>query len=477
VNITKIIKAENAERLKKTAVIEGPRKISYQELFSDIDAAASELSSYGAEKGARVGLVCDDSIDYIVVSLAVLSICAVVVPVPLSLSTSEIEDALEKMDVNLVVFDRTAFSANRDCSIIFEGICQKKLGFYRRLAKDELPAEYINLKPAFIRFTSGTTGASKGVVISHQTIILRTDAADKILKVTTNDVAIWVLSMSFHFVVTILLFLRRGATIVICTGGLPDSIRKGLKQYKGTLLYASPLHYKMLVTSPVFSPGLLSSVRIAVSTAMHLTASDAQDFNARFGVELTQAYGIIEVGLPFINDSQDPEKRGSVGRVLPDYRVKIINPDAEGAGVVLIQGQGLFDAYFSPWQSSELVMEKGWFNTGDLGRIDSEGFLFLVGRDKNIINFAGMKIFPNEVESVLNLHPEIKESLVYGMQHPLYGEIPCADIILTNHTKNNFDQRQIRSFCYQHLARFKVPKEIKCVVQLDKTASGKLKRW
>jgi long-chain acyl-CoA synthetase len=120
----------------------------------------------------------------------------------------------------------------------------------------------------------------------------------------------------------------------------------------------------------------------------------------------------------------------------------------------------------------------GWFRTGDLGRLDSDGFLFLAGRENNVINFAGMKVFPDEVESVLNQHPAVRESLVYAEAHPQYGELPCADIVLGGDTEaSDLDATEIRRFCYQRLAPYKVPKDFRRVPQLDRTASGKLKRW
>ena len=162
-------------------------------------------------------------------------------------------------------------------------------------------SEYYKINPAFIRFSSGTTGASKGVVLSHEAILERTDAADKGLRITSEDTVLWVLSMSFHFVVTILLFLRRAATIVLCSHDFPGSLVEGVAKHKGTFIYASPFHYNLLARSDLLSPGSLSNVRLAVSTAMQLPAAIAEQFSEKFGFELAEAYGIIEVGLPFIN--------------------------------------------------------------------------------------------------------------------------------------------------------------------------------
>ena len=471
------MKNETVDYREKTAVIEGNRQISYQGLFAAVNDVATELKTCGVRPAQRVALLCGDSIDYIIVSLSVLSAEAAIVPVSPSLSGDELDAVLERIDVNFLVFDKAVYFRDDAHPVFSSGACEKEFFLYRRAAQEQLPADYYALNPAFIRFSSGTTGASKGVVLSHESVIERTDAADKALKMTADDVVIWVLSMSFHFVVTILLFLRRAATIVLCGGAFPESLQDGLIRHKGTFLYASPFHYHVLTRSDIFSPDLLSGVRLAISTAINLPVSGARDFHEKFGFELTEAYGIIEVGLPFLDCSQDTTKRGSVGKILPDYEVKIVNADAEGIGEVYLRGKGMFDAYFSPWQDRQQALPDGWFNTGDLGRLDKDGFLFLVGREKNIINFAGMKIFPYEVESVLNQHPAIKESMVYGVPHPRYGELPCARIVLRDEIKADLDSHEMRRFCYQHLAPYKVPKEFHCVLRLDKTASGKLRRW
>jgi long-chain acyl-CoA synthetase len=476
-NIVHTIKNETTGCLGKIAVIDGKRKFSYSDLFAAVNCAAVELSDHGIRPAHRVAFLCGDSIDYIIVSLAVLSLRAVIVPVSASLSLDELEPVLERIDINYLIFDKAVYFRDKSERIVAGSFFEKDFFLYKRKAKEELPADYYKLNPAFIRFSSGTTGTSKGILLSHESIVERTDAADKALKITKGDVVIWVLSMSFHFVVTILLFLRRGATIVLCGGSFPESLFEGFSRQKGTFIYASPFHYHLLTKSDMFAPALFKNIRLAISTAMKLPDYVARDFYEKFGLELIEAYGIIEVGLPFINSSRNPEKRGSVGKILSDYEVKIVNPDKDGVGEVYIKGKGMFDAYFSPWLRRRDLISKGWFKTGDLGRLDSEGFLYIAGREKNVINFTGMKIFPYEVESVLNQHPDIRECLVYGTLHPQYGELPCAKIVLRDDANTDFDKSEIRKFCYKHLAQYKVPKEFHFVTKLDKTASGKLKRW
>jgi long-chain acyl-CoA synthetase len=283
--------------------------------------------------------------------------------------------------------------------------------------------------------------------------------------------------MSYHFVVTILLFLRRGATIALCSQRFPDALIEGIVVHRGTFIYASPFHYSLLSRTDLLAADSLQQVRMAISTAMKLPEQVAEAFYGKFGFELTEAYGIIEVGLPFIKLSGGKDKRGSVGRALPGFELRLDHKSEDGIGEIFIKGKGMLDAYFSPWQGRDEVLHSGWFKTGDLGKIDADGFLSIVGRDKDVINFVGMKIFAQEVESVINQHPLVKESLVIGVPHAQYGELPTANVVLFDeNVDSDAVPDNLRSFCYQRLAQYKVPKEFIVVDQLLKTASGKIKR-
>jgi long-chain acyl-CoA synthetase len=475
-NIVEVLQSETKNLPDKLAFIDGKRRITYAELFTAVNKASQELSNLGIKPSKRVAILCEDSIDYVILSLAVIKLTAVAVPVPFGSSREEIGTVLKETKVNFLIFERGAYFSSKAKRLKIDCALHKEFSFLRRPSTGNPPREFFSLNPAFIRFSSGTTGAHKGVIISHEAIIQRTDAADKGLHVTSDDSILWVLSMSFHFVVTILLFLRRGATIILAGRDFPKGLLNAIEGHRATFIYASPLHYQLLASLGAVSEDALRNVRLAVSTAVKLPLDIAEKFYAKFGFELSQAYGIIEVGLAFINTSQDKNKRGCVGRILPDYKLKIIKKDKEGTGEIYLKGKGFFDAYFSPWQRRKEVMHDGWFRTGDLGRLDSAGFLFLISRKKDVINFSGMKIFPEEVESVINQHPAVKESLVYPVEHPSYGQLPHAKIVLKKREGNNFNFDNLRAFCYQRLSRYKVPKEFLCVSRLDKTPSGKLRR-
>jgi long-chain acyl-CoA synthetase len=476
VNIFQTIKDETVKHLHRIAVIEGEDRISYGELVVAAEQVAESLRCVGVCRFHRVGLLCDDSIDYIIASLAILSLSAAIVPISPEQTAEEIAAVIARIDVDFIVAEPRRFNAEPHAILPSAGFKKKEFGIAPRTVNTTLPAGYFSANPAFIRFSSGTTGTSKGVVLSHEAIIDRTDAADKGMQITSDDTVLWVLSMSYHFVVTILLFLRRGATIVLCCHRFPEALTEGVVVHRGTFIYASPFHYSLLSNTDLLASDSLKQVRMAISTAMKLPEQIAEAFFGKFGLELTEAYGIIEVGLPFIKLSGGRNKRGSVGRALPDFELRLDSMDADGIGEIFIKGKGMLDAYFSPWQCREEILQSGWFMTGDLGKIDADGFLYIVGRDKDVINFVGMKIFAQEVEAVINQHPHVKESLVYGAPHPRYGELPIAKVVLLEQNGDDSLLDNLRRFCYQKLAQYKVPKEFLLVDYLPKTTSGKIKR-
>jgi len=460
-NIYKTIEREAATFFAKNAVVYNGKSWTYGEMFDIVNRLANELKDCS---GATVALRCYDSSECVFISLALLAADAVLVPVPPAMPGDEVHDLCESIGAGFFIETRALSDNAYSLSC-----CGKEM--YLNPLNGGNPLDFKGDEhPAFIRFSSGTTADSKGVMITHKAVIERTAAANYGLEISSDDTVLWVLSMAYHFVVTILLFLRRGATIVICHEPTLLSMAPLLEEHDITVLYATPYHYRMMTRSDSFTPEMLSHSRLVVSTAMALDKNTANDFKVKFGTDIRQAYGIIEVGLPCISAVGMPFANGLVGHPLPAYSVELREQDELGVGGIAIKGPGMFDGYVRPCMSFAEACPGGWFDTGDLGRFDDEGNLYIVGRSKNIINFAGMKIFPGEVESVIKSFPGVTEVMVYGIADTEYGELPCADVI-----GSAVDIADLRRHCYEHLSSWKVPKEFNVVDRIEKTLSGKNK--
>ena len=471
-NIYTVITEEN-RGYTGIAVTENDRSYSYPELFADVEKTAAELSARGIAPYDRCGFIADDSYHYIVYSLAILKLNAAIIPLSTRAVSTELDRMVQAVPMDWLIAENKYNPLRTEWLPLSNDFhCQKLTGTAGEKTVPPLPE---NQPPAFIRFSSGTTGDNKGVILSHRSVLERTSAC-RGLKIERGEHMLWVLDMAFHFVVTILLFLRRGANIVICGKPVERSMAQLMQQYPFTLLYATPYHYQIMTMAADYTPEMFKQLKQAVSTAMKLPQETGEAFRRKFGIPLNQAYGIIEIGLPCINQ-MDADKMDSVGRLQDAYEVRIDNADSNGIGEILIRGPGMFDAYLSPFRLREDVCRDGYFVTGDLGYLDPERYLFIAGRSKNVIIFAGMKIFPYEVEDILQQHQAVADVCVYGIKTAGWGEFPSAKIVLKQgYTESPELIRELRSFCYAKMSEYKVPKNFEFIEKLQKTASGKIIR-
>ena len=434
---------------RATALLCGDETVSYGQLIERVDAAAKKIAVSSAR---LVALDCPNGIAHVVLALAIVRTGKCLVPLASELSPRERERVLRETGVGAIV----------DAS-----------GGLRDMALDADPGfdedALSGLDPAFIRFSSGTTGTSKGVVISHRTLLERITAANHGLGIGPSDRIVWVLPMAHHFAVSIMLYLHRGATTVIVNSHLAEDVLGAARRHGGTVLYGAPFHHALLAAETSGQPW--PTLRLAVSTAAALPPHTAQSFDARYGVPLSQGLGVIEVGLPLLNLHAAREKPGSVGRTLPDYRAEIRDGDE-----LFLRGPGMFDAYLRPWQPRAAVLDSGgWFRTGDLARIDADGDVFLLGRSHSVINVGGLKCFPEEVEAVLCEWPGVAAARVSGRENARFGAVPVAEI----EPRNPADPPRVSDlsqYCRKALASYKVPVAFSFVEQIQRTASGKIKR-
>ena len=430
------------------ALICGDEEITYGQLIERAEQAARPISSLSA---ARVALDCPNGIAHVVLALAIVLAGKCLVPLASELAIPERERVIRDTGVGAIVDAQG-------------GIKELAVATDDAFSESELAA----LNPAFIRFSSGTTGRSKGIVISHETLLARITAANGGLQIRPVDRVVWILPMAHHFAVSIMLYLRQGATTVIVDSHAADDVLAAGRRHRGTVLYGAPFHHALLAAEGSGLPW--PTLRLAVSTAAALPLHTARAFDARYGLPLSQGLGVIEVGLPLLNLQQAREKPDSIGRALPDYQAEVRAGDE-----LYLRGPGMFDAYLRPWQPRARVLHDGWFRTGDLARMDEDGDIFLLGRSHSVINVGGLKCFPEEIEAVLNEVPGVAAARVIGREHTRFGAVPVAEIE-AQFPNSPPTAALMVSHCRKALAGYKVPVSFQIVEHVPRTASGKIQR-
>jgi acyl-coenzyme A synthetase/AMP-(fatty) acid ligase len=424
--------------------------LTYAELIRRADGIAEWLCTRGCRPGERCGLGAVDGPEFLQSALGMLSAGLCVAPIASSLPASEKDRAINAAGLQWLL------QSNREL-----------LRFpFAHAVDNRNDEDFRACNPAYIRFTSGTTGAGKCVLLGHKAILDRLDAANAVLRIGPQDTIWFGLPMSDHFVASILLYLSRGAKVVTATRG--EEWGMLAEKYRPTVLYGSPDFYHFLNRSEIFS---LEWVRLAISTTTPLSAEVAEEFWRRFRKDINPALGIIEAGLLTLNTN--PNKIGSVGPAMPAYIVSLIGENGRPVelnqiGELYVSGPGLLDAYLAPWRPIRGLLNDYGFATGDFAWLDKDGYLFLAGRGRNRLRIDGIQFFCEEVESVLNSLPGIQESRVYidAKSKLLSAEIvgsPEPVERLPELLMGKIDQR-------------KVPKSFFLVDVLPRTANGKLRR-
>lgn len=460
-NLTELLDQTAARWPQKPALIEDSTVLTYGDLARQVGEFSNQLQALPIDNGGRVGLAFPNGIAYVALTFALWRLKVVVVPVPTECPEEEITEIAATMQLAGILTPKP-----RAESVVVAPDCH-----FTKLNPAPPPDNH-GLNLAFIRFTSGTTSARKGVALSHETIRDRVRSANQAFGITAEDTVIWCLPMAHHFLITIVLYVEVGATMVLARHVTAKPLLEAVNRWKGTVLYAAPFHYSMWARDN--SGAQIPSVRLAVSTTCALPQNVADDFFKRFNLPLVQGLGVIELGLVALNTAAPREKWNSVGRVAGEFELCLVNPDAEGSGELAVCGPGICDAYVAPWVSRSEILRDGWFFTGDIGRLDAEGFLYLLTRKTAVINLAGRKVFPEEIETILNRHPAVSESRVYGKLHPHLGETVEAEIVLSS-AEAKLDT--IHAFCREHLASYKIPTRFTIVAALPRTpVTGKILR-
>ncbi|KHF35470.1 Long-chain-fatty-acid--CoA ligase [Paenibacillus sp. P1XP2] len=338
---------------------------------------------------------------------------------------------------------------------------------------------------ALIQYTGGTTGFAKGVMLTHMNLVSNTIQAQLWSYRTQMAQEKYLAALPFFHVFGLTVLLNQAmyiaGTLILIPRFQVDDVLKTIHKKKPTIFPGAPTMYIAVIHHPEVGRFDLSSIQICVSGAAPLPLEVQERFERITGGKLIEGYGLTEASpVTHANNIWEKRKNGSIGIPFPDTLAKIVHPETGEEmpvgeiGELVVKGPQVMKGYWNRPEETERTLRDGWLYTGDLARMDEEGFFYILDRRKDMIIAGGYNIYPREVEEVLFEHPDVEEAVVAGVKDPYRGENVKAYIVLRK--GSNVTEEELKSWCKERLAVYKVPKIYEFRDSLPKTLVGKVLR-
>jgi long-chain acyl-CoA synthetase len=479
----------------KIALVYGDRRLSYGELDEGSNKIANALTGMGIEKGDRVAMLLPNSPEFVITYFGIVKIGAIAVPLNIKYKIDELTSMFSSSQPKVLVAENASHEPLRSALPRFKYIehvihvgtkYEEKILSYQQIMATS-SASRIKLRPepedtALITYTSGPTTRPQGVVLSHNSLVIEAAISGYGFQQTDKDIAI-LFALPMHHVLglvgVLLTAIYKGSTVVMVPGLSIDSVMGIIESKQATILIGVPYIYTLAVNMAV-KEGIkhdLSSLRLCGSAGAPLSTDIIKRFKQHFGLDIIDFWGLSEavchLTCPPLNGSG---KFGSVGKVLPGWEIKIVDDNGKELptnlpGEIIVRGP-IMKGYYNNPDDTARVIKDGWLYTGDIGKIDEDGYLFFVKIKKELILSKGQNIHPIDIETVLITHPKVAEAAVVGMPDEMRGEIVRVCISLKKGEAAT--EEEIRQFCRKHMANYMIPKQIVFFDSLPKTASGRI---
>ena len=439
-----------------SALFAADATLTWRELAQRAGGVAQRLVAEGLEPGDRVAVRLPNGWRFAVALLGGLMAGATVSPLNPKLAAAESARIL----------------ADLRPRIVLDAISEETADWSRLLEPRA---------PALILYTSGSTGRPKGAVLSHAALdAALVSWAGPVMGLTGTDCVLATLPLSHSFGINgaLLAPILAGARVAIVESFTPAGALAAISQHGVTVFPGVATMFRRLLDTPALDPSELTTLRIAVSGAAPCPWDLAQEWRARTGVRILRGYGMTELFRPIsyrADDARDlPE---SIGRPVPGVELRIVNdagrPQPAGeTGELWIRSPAVMEGYLEAQEETRAVLADGWFRTGDLATISSDGFVAIAGRKKELILRGGYSVVPAEVEAVLLTHPAVAEAAVVGVPHPDLGEEVAAFVTLRAGAA--VDPATLIAHCRERLAGYKYPRRVTVLDALPKGATGKV---
>ena len=495
-NITTFLTLAAGKWPQRTAVVCGSVRLSYEQLNSRANRVAHALLDMEVRKGDKIALLSMNSAYYPEIYYGILKAGAVFVPVNFRLSPEEILYVLNNSDTRVFIFEKelapkvppiqSRLHKVKRLVCIEDKTCEHGQDYETLMAgkADAKPDVHVSLEDGCeIVYTSGTTGKPKGVMLTHENIMctMLSVITGRELRPGSTSLVVspmyHVAGLNNHFGTTIAL----GGTEVVIRQFEPEALMETIRREKVQFFPTASTIFNMLVQA-------LDGKNYDASSVVHLQSGStitpvevrkklSQYFPNAVGV--FEAYGLTEVGdgVVFLNGSDSLDRPASVGKAGLFAHLRVVDPRGQDANVgevgeIIIKGPVVTKGYYKNKRETAKAIRDGWLYTGDLGKLDDEGYLYIVGRKKDLIISGAENIYPREIEEVLWCHPKIAEVAVIGIPDEKWGESVRAVV----HLKPGqvMSEAEVIEWCKQHIASYKKPRSVVFTGEIPKNASGKI---
>jgi len=447
---------------------------------------ANALRRLGVRVGDRVVVLLPNCPEVTQAYAGILRLGAVIVPVVFLLSADEVQHILADSEAKVVITSSELASKvdGWTGSLVLVGGGAEGAAWDEFIARESDVASIVergDADLAVILYTAGTTGRPKGVALSHGNLASNARAAASLYELDRDAWALSVLPLSHSYGLTVMNAGNiLGTRAVLLRWFTPDRVLETIERFRVQSMAGVPTMYVYLLNYPDADRFDTSSMRSWGSGAAPLPLEIVQPFETKFGGRLMEGYGLTEAS-PVVSAHRlsGVRKLGSVGQPIPGVEVAILDEadrplPTDEPGEVCVRGPNVMLGYYRLPDETAEALRNDWLHTGDIGRIDEDGFLYIMERKKDLIIRGGFNIYPREVEEVLYAHPQVAEAAVIGTPDSLMGEEVIAFVALKRDVTADADE--LIRFCQAHLAKFKCPKQVRFVAALPKSPIGKILR-
>lgn len=448
---------------------------------------AHALRGLGVGEGDRVMVMLPNCPEVLQAYAAVLKVGAVVVPVVFLLSAAEVGRILAHAEPRVVITSPDFVDRLEDWPgprILVGGAGRRALAWEELVARQPDTFAAVERAPddlAVLLYTAGTTGVPKGVALSHRNLLANARSVASLYELDRERWALAVLPLSHSYGLTLMNAGNLlGTRAVLLRWFDPEAVLDAIQRHRVQQMSGVPTMFVYLLHYPEADRFDTSSMRVWGSGAAPLPLEIVEPFERKFGGLLLEGYGLTEAA-PVVSAHRLSEERrlGSVGRPVPGVQVRIVDEQgrelpAGEVGEICVRGDNVMLGYYRMEAETAQVLRGGWLHTGDMGRLDRDGYLYVVERKKDLIIRGGFNVYPREVEEALYAHPGVAEAAVVGRPDPAMGEEVVAFVVRRPGARVTAEE--LTRFCRERLAGFKCPREVRFVDALPKSPVGKVLR-